>query len=544
MMGMLAESLRSIIEGPLGEHGVTIGKVRERVATIRQNERRTVFGVSIFRDGDDRYFIGEESEPASKKGAAEAVKGALQQQGRLLDDDGHVLDEKLSSAALRAMQDQEKAAQEHEAKIGAAFKKLGKRYAEALSKMSGKEWKVANASADIFSLDSDDKPKRAVDIYWEADPGTNTATIYIEGPKGKREVYKKQRLADIPKKNYVAWLQGVLKEEMRAILGMAMMEMAEPEVIFEHAVIIEEVKGVLAEFEVYKKRGFGHAPNKGRKTPSVVGSLTKVNALFKRLLLTLKRGGDFDNVIWLLRKESVPESDINYAIRRLRMPMAYAEEVDLDGDALDEGEWDEAEEADLFPFESELTLDRIEELTGEGGHWEGGSEGYQAWFNRTKGYDLKTMRKMAIKQGYADLSGASKHSDYQGVGEIIGYMLRKGRPVFVLDDQITLRQKSNIDSFTLGLHIGLGEGPALEPKDKTKWKMKQISSAKTRRKGWRVWVTKVGARELPSKVVQPKGFGKKSVGSERRAVNRLAAEPDHDFTKTKIVPKRRVRAAS
>jgi hypothetical protein len=548
-MGLLTETLRGIIEGPLGEYGVTVGTVNERVAAIRQHERRLVFGVSLFRDGDDHYFIGEEDVPVTKRGAAEAVQGALQSQGRLLGDDGQPLDEKLSAAALRAMQDQEKAAQEQEAQIGAAFKKLGSRYAEALSKMSGKDWKVASATADILSLDSEDK--RAVDIYWEADPGTNTATIYVEGPKGKRQIYRKQRLTDIPKRNYIDWLKGVLGEEMKHILGLVMMEMAEPEEVFEHAAIMEEVEAILAEYEVYRKRSYGKAPVRGdaggakANTPKVVSSRTKIAALFKRLLLALKRGGDYNNVIWLLRKEDVPESDISFAIRRLRMPMAYAESEDIDGDVLDEGEWVEAEEADLYPFD-QGSPDRIEELTGEGGRFEGGGETFQQWFNKTKGYDLRAMRKLAMQKGYADLTGASKPDHYKGVGEIIGYMLMKGRPTFVLDDQWTLRDHQNIKAFTLGLHLGLGEGPALEPAQKTKWEMKRISSGKTGRKGWRIWVSKAAAsKELPSKAVMPKGLGKGKpyVGPERRAVKR-APEPNPDFTKTKIIPKPGIRAAS
>lgn len=322
-MGMLREELRSIIEGPLGEYGVALDKVSERVARIRQNERQRVFGVSILRDGEDNFFIGEDLEPRTKKSAAVAVQGALQRQGRLLDDYGQPMDKALSAVALKALGDQEDTDREEEAKIGAAFKKLGKQYAQALSKMSGKSWKVSTAGDDILSLDSEDK--QAVDIYWEFDPGSMVATVYVEGPKGKRHVYRKQKLHDIPKKNYVAWLQRTLSESMTEILGLVMMEAAEPERVFEHANIIEEVERILSEYG-------SKPPVKGRKTPEVVGSLTKVGALFRKLLVTLKRNGDHDNVVWLLRKEGVHDGDISYAIRHLKMPAAYAEVVECDSE--------------------------------------------------------------------------------------------------------------------------------------------------------------------------------------------------------------------
>ena len=70
-----------------------------------------------------------------------------------------------------------------------------------------------------------------------------------------------------------------------------------------------------------------------------------MGALFKRLLVALKRGGDHDNVIWLLRKEGVHEGDISYAIRHLKMPMAYAEAIERDPE--ENGEWEDAEDLEL-----------------------------------------------------------------------------------------------------------------------------------------------------------------------------------------------------
>lgn len=522
VMGTLTESLRGIIEGPLGEHGVSRSVVAERVAAIRQHERHRVFGVSIFRDGEDRYFIGEEAEPVDKKMAAEAVRGALQANRRLLDDDGEPVDETLSVAALKAIQDQEKVAQDFEAKIGEVFKKIGKRYVDALRKMTGKEWRVSSASRDIFSLDSEDE--QAIDIYWEFDPGSETATIYIEGPKGKREVYKKQRLADIPKKNYVAWLQRTLGEEMKAILGVVMMEMASPEGVFENAIIIEEVEGILSEFEVYRKQSFGEVPIRAGEKPQKIPTVaTKSNVLFRRLLVALKSGGDYENIIWLLRKEGVPENDISFAIRRLRIPRAYAEAED--------------KEVESLPFDADPHP--LGELTGEGGRWEGGGT-FQQWAKRGGG--AKSMEKVAAEKGYAELTWASTPRDFLFVGKIAGDFLKMRRIAFVLDDARSLQNKKNLDSFSLGVHLGLGEGPAVEPKDKTKWDMKWTSGHVG--KGWSLRVVTPGTQRLPSKAVVPKGLGAPA-GPKPSVTSTVATEPkDTDFTKTQVLPKAKIWFAS
>jgi hypothetical protein len=213
-MGMLAEQLRAIIEGPLGTDGVTETTVSERVGAIRQHERRHVFGTVVYRDGSDGFFVNDNSKPLTRREVVEAVKDDLEAHGRLLD-------EKLAFGAMMAMGDQQKAVDAAEKKIGEAFKKIARRYVQALNKMTGAKWNVVSASESIFSLDSDESPKRAVDIYWEYDPGSETASIYIEGPKGKQKVYTKQKLSDIPKRNYIDWLGGVLKEDMEEILFMA-----------------------------------------------------------------------------------------------------------------------------------------------------------------------------------------------------------------------------------------------------------------------------------------------------------------------------------
>ena len=90
--------------------------------------------------------------------------------------------------------------------------------------MTGVAWRVVTASESILSLDSEEKPRRSVDIYWEYDPGTQRVDIFVEGPKNKMKVYRAQKLTDVPRKNYVEWLAGVLKEEMEAILNMALDE--------------------------------------------------------------------------------------------------------------------------------------------------------------------------------------------------------------------------------------------------------------------------------------------------------------------------------
>ena len=214
-MGMLAEQLRSIIEGPLGTEGVTEETVVERVGAIRQNERRHVFGVVVGRDGDDNYFANDESTLLTRHQVIESVKSDLASHGRLIG-------EKLDMGAMFALGDQQKAVDAAEKKIGQAFKAVARRYTTALDKMTGAKWRVVSASESIFSLDSNESPKRAIDIYWEYDPGSQTASIYVEGPKGKQKVYAKQKLSDVSKRNYIDWLSGVLKEDMDEIIFLAL----------------------------------------------------------------------------------------------------------------------------------------------------------------------------------------------------------------------------------------------------------------------------------------------------------------------------------
>jgi hypothetical protein len=315
MSGMLAEQLRAIVEGPLGTDSVTEETVGERVSSIRQNERRHVFGVVVGRDGDDNYFINDDSTVMTRHEVVESVKAHLKENGRLLD-------EKLDFGAMSAMGDQQKAVDAAEAKIGSTFKKVAKRYVTALDTLTGAKWRVVSASDSIFSLDSDESPKRAIDIYWEYDPGSQTATIYIEGPKGKQKSYSKQKIGDVARKNYIDWLGSVLKENMDEILALALEEdedewqMDEPVEDVSRQSLIEEIKGIVDEAAL--------VPPEPSKAPSVVS----VKKLFEDLVEELSRGGDGNVAIEGLRKEGVPEKHINYTVTYRDIPYVYAESVE------------------------------------------------------------------------------------------------------------------------------------------------------------------------------------------------------------------------
>lgn len=335
-MGLLAEELRSIIEGPLGTADVTEDTVAERVRSLRQHERRHVFGSVVYRDGDDLYYLNDVAEPVSRHEVVEYVKADLAAHGRLLS-------ERLALGAMLATKDQQKAVDDAEEQIGRIFKKLAKQYTQALGRMTGAKWRVISASESILSLDSDESPKRAVDIYWEYDPGSATATIYVEGPKGKQKSYQRQKLSDIPKKNYVDWLSRVLSEDMEKILALALEEdepadvEPEAEAVQEEtsprAALLEEVWGVLDEAaavayrrSMAKQRPMRVGSPEAGKGPT--DSMVKVKILFKQLVKALTSGGDWDNVIKALRKEGVSEKLINFAIRRKQVPFAFSEEVD------------------------------------------------------------------------------------------------------------------------------------------------------------------------------------------------------------------------
>lgn len=337
-MGLLAEELRAIIEGPLGTEDVTESTITERVRALRQHERRHVFGAVVYRDGDDSYYLNDASEPVTRRQVIESIKADLEAHGRLLG-------EKMSLGAMLATKDQQKAVDDAEERIGQMFKKLAKQYTQALKRMTGANWRVVSASESILSLDSDESPKRAVDIYWEYDPGTMTATIYVEGPRGKQKSYQRQKLSDIPKKNYVDWLSQVLSEDMEKILALALYEEepveTEPEVESEavqeengsRAALLEEVWGVLDEAaavayrrSMAKQRPMHVGSSADKK--GAVDSAAKVKNLFKQLVKALTSGGDWDSLIKALRREGVSEKHINFAIRRKQVPFAFSEDVD------------------------------------------------------------------------------------------------------------------------------------------------------------------------------------------------------------------------
>lgn len=215
-MGMLAEQLRSIIDGPLGTDAVTEEMVVDRVSSIQQHERRRIYGSPVYRDGSDNFFVDDSPNAMSRRQAVDEIKLSLRQHGRL--------DEKFDVEAMLAMDDQQKEVDAAEKKIGDGFKRVAKRYVDVLNKMTDAKWRVVSANESIFSLDSDESPKRAIDIYWEYDPGSQTATIYVEGPKGKQKAYARQKTSDISKRNYVDWLSSVLKEEIESIVAFALTE--------------------------------------------------------------------------------------------------------------------------------------------------------------------------------------------------------------------------------------------------------------------------------------------------------------------------------
>jgi len=311
MSSVLAQQLRGIIEGPLGTNEVAEDTVSERVGMVEQNERRHVFGVIVYRDGDDQYFVNDSLKPVTRRDVVEAVKGHLEANGRLLN-------EKLDFGAMMALSYQQKAADDAEKKIGETFKRVADRYVKSLNRMTGANWRVVSASPAIFSLDSDESPKRAIDIYWEYDPGSQTATIYVEGPRGKQKAYSHQKMKDISRLNYIDWLSSVLKEDMDQILAMAIAEETDepeeaPGVTKETKTrqsFLEEVRGIVDEAVVFSSR-------------RDESDDTKVSDLFEQLVMASKRGDDLDSVINVLRHEGVPEKHINYAIEQQKIPYIY-----------------------------------------------------------------------------------------------------------------------------------------------------------------------------------------------------------------------------
>jgi len=310
MSTLLAEELRAIIEGPLGMDIVSEETVNERVGMVAQNERRHVFGALVYRDGDDTYYTNDEQTPLTRRQVVETVSSLLESRGRLLR-------EKLGMGALMAMGDQQKEVDAAEAKIGGTFKKLAKRYVKALEDMTGAKWKVVSANESIFSLDSNENPKRAIDIYWEYDPGSQTATVYVEGPKGAQKAYSQQKVKDIAGKNYISWLVNMLKEEMDSILELALHEDEElPTEDASHEEddaqgnpresLIEEVVSII-----------------GKAVPSGGSSATRVGQLFEQLVAAVRRGGDLDPTSDDLRDEGVPEKHISYAIQFQEVPYIY-----------------------------------------------------------------------------------------------------------------------------------------------------------------------------------------------------------------------------
>ena len=311
MSTMLAEELRAIIEGPLGTDRVSEDTVNERIDMVAQNERRHVFGVVVYRDGDDGYYVNDEQTPVTRREVVETVLESLEGRGRLLS-------EKLGVGALMAMGDQQQEVDAAEAKIGQTFKKVAQRYVKALGAMTGAKWRVVSPSDSIFSLDSDESPKRAVDIYWEYDPGSQTASVYVEGPSGKQKVYSKQRLKDIGGKNYIDWLASVLKEDMDAILELALTEDEDEEIedpLYEETDVqsdprtslIEEVVDII-----------------GKAVPSGGSAASRIGQLFENLVRALRSDDDdWDSVGDELRDEGVPESHIRYAIQYREIPYIY-----------------------------------------------------------------------------------------------------------------------------------------------------------------------------------------------------------------------------
>jgi hypothetical protein len=323
MSTLLAEQLRGIIEGPLGTEEVTPDTVTERVGMVEQNERRHVFGVMVFRDGEDQYFINDSSKPVQRRDVIESVKSYLESRGRLLD-------EKLNQTALQAFRDHQQAIDDGEQKIGEIFKKIAKRYVENLKRWTGANWKVVAASESILSFDSDESPKRAVDIYWEYDPIMQNASVFIEGPKGKQKIYTRQKMSDIPRKNYIDWLSGVLKEDMDKIFALMFEDGSEKTNTEGPQSLAEELWGIIDEDAVVMPRRSVAKSRPLPGKPKVVASGTKVGNLFKQLVLALTRGEDWDAVIKALRKERVPENHISYAIKNKKVPYIYAEEIEED----------------------------------------------------------------------------------------------------------------------------------------------------------------------------------------------------------------------
>lgn len=138
-----------------------------------------------------------------------------------------------SSAAMgMALRAQQSTEEDADKLIADAFKKTAKFYADLLSDMTGKTWKVSTVSQDIFSLDGPG-PKDKIDIYWEhdietgaEDPRTAQFTVTVEGPLGVRpRIFRKQTPADIVKNGrhksmeLLWWLADALKEWAEELLG-------------------------------------------------------------------------------------------------------------------------------------------------------------------------------------------------------------------------------------------------------------------------------------------------------------------------------------
>jgi hypothetical protein len=123
------------------------------------------------------------------------------------------VDEALSLAAMMASGAQQKQADDIEAQVAAGFKAVAAHYKDALERITGEKWKVT-AGKDLFSFDSV-KGRKAIDIYWEADPGSGKVVITVEGPRGSktfsRIAPKDVRKGDAPQK-FLGWLKDTFKE--------------------------------------------------------------------------------------------------------------------------------------------------------------------------------------------------------------------------------------------------------------------------------------------------------------------------------------------
>jgi len=320
-MRRLAEELMSLIEGPLNEEKVTEDMVREKLS-IPQNERRMVYGVPAYRDGDGSYFINNDTKPLGRREAIKAIGEALHDMGKELDENFAL------KALMKADADQQAVVDKAETEIGEKLKKVAKKYVAELNRMTGAKWKVVSASRDIFSLDSDEKPKRSIDIFWEFDPGSLMATIFVEGPNGSQKVYSKQKVSDVDKKNYVDWLKNVLKEEMGGILAMALQDDTESEQddpISEHASLINDFSSIIQEAsEGVRRRPVSETDERTSKP------LTTVSRRFRQLI---RAAGDESSTQQVfteeLRRLGVSMEHIDYALNTRRIPWQYADAFDV-----------------------------------------------------------------------------------------------------------------------------------------------------------------------------------------------------------------------